>query len=61
MPEPKSARLTAAEKDAVAGAVRPVTMAMADYLYLLRIKANYEDITMFSSGPPGALPGGGRR
>ncbi|WP_416972260.1 hypothetical protein [Streptomyces sp. 4F14] len=49
VPEPKSVRLTAAEKDEVADAVRPVTMA--DYLYRLRIKANYEDITVFSSGP----------
>ncbi|MFK0288824.1 hypothetical protein ACIQVL_51415 [Streptomyces sp. NPDC090499] len=24
---------------------------MADYLYRLRIKANYEDVTVFSSGP----------
>ncbi|MFE9132149.1 hypothetical protein ACFYOF_43220 [Streptomyces sp. NPDC007148] len=48
-PEPKSVRLTAADKDAVAAAVRPVTMA--DYLYRLRIKANYEDVTVFSIGP----------
>ncbi|MDN3029742.1 hypothetical protein [Streptomyces sp. S.PB5] len=48
-PEPKSVRLTAAERESVAGAVRPVTMA--DYLYRLRIKANYEDVTVFSSGP----------
>ncbi|MFE2611607.1 hypothetical protein ACFXDI_52020 [Streptomyces mirabilis] len=47
--EPKSVRLTAAERNAVADAVRPVTMA--DYLYRLRIKANYEDVTVFSSGP----------
>ncbi|GAA2402808.1 hypothetical protein [Streptomyces coeruleofuscus] len=47
--EPKTVRLTTAEREAVAGAVRPATMA--DYLYRLRIKANYEDVTVFSNGP----------
>ncbi|MFC8176678.1 hypothetical protein [Streptomyces sp. NPDC057325] len=49
VPEPKSARLSAAQKEEVTSATRPVTMA--DYLYRLRIKANYEDVTMFSNGP----------
>jgi hypothetical protein len=48
-PEPKTVRLTAAERDTVASGVRPVTIA--DYLYRLRIKANYEDVTVFSDGP----------
>ncbi|MEU1542029.1 hypothetical protein ABZ461_28755 [Actinacidiphila glaucinigra] len=48
-PEPKSVNLTAAEKQEVASGIRPVTMA--DYLYRLRIKANYEDVTVFSDGP----------
>lgn len=49
VPEPKSARLTIAERNTVAEGIRPVTMA--DYLYRLRIKANYEDVTVFSNGP----------
>ncbi|MFE4423736.1 hypothetical protein [Streptomyces sp. NPDC056817] len=39
-----------AEREAATGAIRPATMA--DYLYWLRVKANYEDVTVFSDGPP---------
>ncbi|MFF9119009.1 hypothetical protein ACF09Y_26025 [Streptomyces massasporeus] len=47
--EPKTVRLTVAEREAATSAVRPATMA--DYLYRLRVKANYEDVTVFSDGP----------
>ncbi|MCU8593775.1 hypothetical protein [Streptomyces sp. A13(2022)] len=47
--EPRTVRLTAAEREAATDAVRPATMA--DYLYRLRVKANYEDVTVFSDGP----------
>lgn len=50
MAEPRTVRLTTAEREAATGAVRPATMA--DYLYRLRVKANYEDVTVFSDGPP---------
>ncbi|MEV7163225.1 hypothetical protein AB0N60_14115 [Streptomyces microflavus] len=48
-PEPKSVRLTTAERDTVTSGIRPAPMP--DYLYRLRIKANYEDVTVFSNGP----------
>ncbi|WP_316740041.1 hypothetical protein [Streptomyces sp. MK7] len=48
-PEPKSANLTAAERDVTEKGIRPVTIA--DYLYRLRVKANYDDITVFADGP----------
>jgi hypothetical protein len=46
---PARANLTQAENRAVAQSVRPVSMM--DYLYRLRIKANYEDAAMYSDGP----------
>jgi len=48
---PARANLIQAESRAVAQAVRPVSMM--DYLYRLRIKANYEDAAMYSDGPDG--------
>ncbi|MEU1056537.1 hypothetical protein ABZ397_28795 [Streptomyces sp. NPDC005876] len=48
-PEPRSANLTSAERGAVEKRIRPVTVA--DYLYRLRVKANYDDITVFADGP----------
>jgi hypothetical protein len=48
-PEPKTANLTAAERGDVERRTRPVTVA--DYLYRLRVKANYDDITVFADGP----------
>ncbi|MFH0175713.1 hypothetical protein [Streptomyces cacaoi] len=48
-PEPKTANLTATERDVVEQRTRPVTVA--DYLYRLRVKANYDDITVFADGP----------
>ncbi|WP_371557143.1 hypothetical protein OG416_29120 [Streptomyces longwoodensis] len=48
-PEPKTANLTAAERDITERGLRPVTIA--DYLYRLRVKANYDDITVFADGP----------
>ncbi|MFC1232657.1 hypothetical protein [Streptomyces sp. Sce081] len=47
--EPRSVNLTAVERAAAEQRVRPVTVA--DYLYRLRVKANYEDITVFADGP----------
>lgn len=46
---PQKATLTATEKKEISEAVRPHTML--DYLYRLRIKANYEDARMFTDGP----------
>lgn len=48
-PEPKTANLTAAERGVVEKRARPTTVA--DYLYRLRVKANYDDITVFVDGP----------
>ncbi|MFI1096324.1 hypothetical protein [Streptomyces sp. NPDC020917] len=48
-PEPKSVKLTASERSATEVGLRPVTIA--DYLYRLRVKANYDDITVFVDGP----------
>jgi hypothetical protein len=42
-------RLTLAEKESVRSRVRAVTML--DYLYRLRVKANYIDDELFSQGP----------
>ena len=42
-------QLTAAEKADATARVRPITVM--DYLWRLRIKANYEDLGMFSDGP----------
>ncbi|WP_158853896.1 hypothetical protein [Streptomyces sp. NRRL F-5650] len=47
--QPKSANLTLSERDAVERGTRAVTVA--DYLYRLRVKANYDDITVFAEGP----------
>lgn len=41
--------LTRAESEAVDAATRPVYLI--DYLYRLRVKANYEDAQMYSEGP----------
>jgi hypothetical protein len=46
---PHQASLTPSEAAAAAEAVRPYTLL--DYLYRLRIKANYEDAGMFTDGP----------
>ncbi len=46
---PASTNLTAAEKHEAEGRVR--TYSLLDYLYRLRIRANYEDATMFLDGP----------
>ncbi|QNJ92286.1 hypothetical protein HZU40_29690 [Mycolicibacterium fluoranthenivorans] len=46
---PSSANLTAAETAAIEQSVRPYTML--DYLFRLRIKANYEEAAMFTDGP----------
>lgn len=51
--EPRSVRLTVAERRDIADRVRPATLA--DYLYRLRIKANYEDVSVFSHGPTSDL------
>jgi hypothetical protein len=48
-PWPASANLTAGESADVESRVRPYTVL--DYLYRLRIKANYEDATVFVEGP----------
>ncbi|MFG2213149.1 hypothetical protein [Streptomyces sp. NPDC048638] len=48
-PEPRSANLTAGERAVAESGMRPVTLA--DYLYRLRVKANYDDITVFADGP----------
>jgi hypothetical protein len=48
-PEMPLSRLTAAEKAAAREKVRPFTML--DYLFRLRIKANYIDDDLFSQGP----------
>lgn len=48
-PEPKVGRLTTAEREEAAAGFRPTTIA--DYLFRLRIKANYKDVTVFSDGP----------
>jgi hypothetical protein len=45
----KTAQLTADEKAACEKAVRPY--GLLDYLFRLRIKANYEDAEMFTDGP----------
>jgi hypothetical protein len=42
-------QLTPEEKNAVDGSLRPYSVM--DYLYRLRIKANYEDADMFVDGP----------
>jgi hypothetical protein len=42
-------RLTPAERSTVEGGVRP--FGFLDYMYRLRIKAQYEDATMFTEGP----------
>ena len=46
---PRQATLTASETAQVGDSVRPHTML--DYLYRLRVKANYEDARMFTDGP----------
>lgn len=46
---PSSTPLTAAEKASVASVTPPATVL--DYLFRLRIKANYEDAKMFTEGP----------
>lgn len=46
---PAKARLTPTEAAAAEAAVRPYTVL--DYLFRLRIKANYEDARMFTEGP----------
>ncbi len=46
---PATARLAAEESQAVRDKVRPYTTL--DYLYRLRVKANYEDATVFTEGP----------
>ncbi len=46
---PARTNLTAAEKYEAEGRVR--TYSLLDYLYRLRIRANYEDATMFLDGP----------
>lgn len=48
-PEFPLPQLTQSEKSAQAASVRPVTIL--DYLYRLRIKANYIDDDLFSQGP----------
>jgi hypothetical protein len=45
----KTAQLTADEKAVCEKAVRPY--GLLDYLYRLRIKANYQDAEMFTEGP----------
>jgi hypothetical protein len=42
-------RLTASEKDAATRRVRAHTLM--DYLWRLRVKANYEDVAVFTEGP----------
>jgi len=49
VPSARLPLLTAAEKATVRSSVRPYTML--DYLYRLRIKANYIDDDLFSQGP----------
>ncbi|AMU64873.1 hypothetical protein [Mycobacteroides abscessus] len=44
-----TSNLTASERAAVEAGVRPYTML--DYLFRLRIKANYEEAAMFTDGP----------
>jgi hypothetical protein len=46
---PSTANLTAIDRAAVEASVRPYTML--DYLFRLRIKANYEEAAMFTDGP----------
>lgn len=46
---PSRTNLTKAESNAVRRRVRPFTVS--DYLYRLRIKANYEDVSTFTDGP----------
>jgi hypothetical protein len=46
---PSTANLTAAERTTAESKVRPFTML--DYLFRLRIKANYEEARMFTEGP----------
>ncbi|MDR3658500.1 MAG: hypothetical protein P4L48_23500 [Mycobacterium sp.] len=46
---PTSANLTADERSGFESKMRPFTML--DYLYRLRIKANYEEAAMFTDGP----------
>jgi hypothetical protein len=48
-PSYKTAQLSGNEKDACEKGVRPY--GLLDYLYRLRIKANYEDAEMFTDGP----------
>jgi len=48
-PVSSRSRLTRAESDAVVEAVRAVSLI--DYIYRLRVKANYGDMTMFVEGP----------
>ena len=49
MPEMQLPKLTPIEKASVRSSVRPFTII--DYLYRLRIKANYVDDDLFSQGP----------
>lgn len=46
---PTASNLTVSEKDSAETKVRPYTML--DYLFRLRIKANYEEARMFTEGP----------
>jgi hypothetical protein len=46
---PSTAKLTPAESGGVRTGVRPYTLL--DYLYRLRVKANYEDATVCIDGP----------
>jgi hypothetical protein len=48
-PEWRRPNLKADERQGISAGVRPITLA--DYLYRLRIKANYEDATVFTEGP----------
>ncbi len=48
-PFPLTSKLTATEKNTAETKVRPFTML--DYLFRLRIKANYEEASMFTEGP----------
>ncbi|MEW9267454.1 hypothetical protein AB1207_22135 [Kineococcus endophyticus] len=50
---PRKGRLKPAQRAAAIAKVRPHTMV--DYLFRLRIKANYEDARMFTEGPQNDL------
>ncbi len=52
MPSFRLPRLTTAEKEAATRRVRAHTLM--DYLWRLRVKANYEDVAVFTEGPEDA-------